>query len=809
MRLISLRLENFRQHRATEIAFPAGLVGILGENGAGKTTILEAIAWALYGNQGGVIRGTTESLIWRRAPGRSAAVAELTFAYGGQTYRVRRSQSASKGNAEVFQEQKVIANSTKATNEFLTRLLGMTHQEFFNSYFTGQKELQFLGNLAGSTDRERFIARMLGYDRLTEQQGESGKPQTIRGDRQAQKILISRLQGGLEELSQVHTELAITTEQLTTLQTQVTAAITALQTHQQERDRLTPTLNTLEQTRDRHRELEQQLQLLDNQIHNQHQRLKELTSETHSLSAANQRLQSLQAQLHPYADLVVEQQHLTQLQQQVQHHQSLQKQIDQLSTQITERDRQLQDHADLPQSQAALTAAIAQLEQQLHDTSQTLKTQEHQWQQERTQLATQIQSAQQYRQKLHSQHHTIHSAGQDGNCPTCDRPLHQEFHTVLDQFQEQIDQLDQQISCWQQQYLTLAAPPTLVSALERQLEILQQQHKEQFGHQRTLDVTAARLQQWQQDRDRLNHQRDHLQQQQQTLPSHYDHQRAQIVATQLLQLAPLHTEALQLSHAPQRLLQLQQQQHALTAELQTLGDRHHQNQQSLDHLAFDPATYQHTRDRHYHLSQTIEQSQHHLAQLQQEHSRLQERHRQLGDRQVLYQQRQQQLQAAQSQALLLDALDQCYTDLRQHLVSQIRPQLSETASHYLSQLTTGRYSHLELNETYKLTLYDSDTPKPILSGGEEDIANLSLRLAISHMLTERTTRPFSLLILDEIFGSLDQNRQENVINLLYALEQQFEQVLLITHIETIKESIPQVIRLAYNPISQSTEVVAE
>jgi exonuclease SbcC len=142
-------------------------------------------------------------------------------------------------------------------------------------------------------------------------------------------------------------------------------------------------------------------------------------------------------------------------------------------------------------------------------------------------------------------------------------------------------------------------------------------------------------------------------------------------------------------------------------------------------------------------------------------------------------------------------------------VRQIRPQLSETASHYLSQLTNGRYSHLELNEAYRLTIFDGDSPKPILSGGEEDIANLSLRLAISQMLTERTARPFSLLILDEIFGSLDQTRQENVVNLLYALEQQFEQVLLITHIDTIKESIPQVLRLAYNPTTQSTEMIAE
>ena len=50
MRLLSLRLQNFRQHVDTCITFESGLTGIIGPNGSGKSTLLEAIAWALYGN---------------------------------------------------------------------------------------------------------------------------------------------------------------------------------------------------------------------------------------------------------------------------------------------------------------------------------------------------------------------------------------------------------------------------------------------------------------------------------------------------------------------------------------------------------------------------------------------------------------------------------------------------------------------------------------------------------------------------------------------------------------------------------------
>ena len=60
MRLNSLHLCNFRQHADTKIAFDSGLTGVIGPNGSGKTTILEAIAWAIYGNA--AARGTRDSM---------------------------------------------------------------------------------------------------------------------------------------------------------------------------------------------------------------------------------------------------------------------------------------------------------------------------------------------------------------------------------------------------------------------------------------------------------------------------------------------------------------------------------------------------------------------------------------------------------------------------------------------------------------------------------------------------------------------------------------------------------------------------
>lgn len=44
-------LKNYRRFRKLSIEFPENLQGFLGSNGAGKSTIIEAIAWALYGTR--------------------------------------------------------------------------------------------------------------------------------------------------------------------------------------------------------------------------------------------------------------------------------------------------------------------------------------------------------------------------------------------------------------------------------------------------------------------------------------------------------------------------------------------------------------------------------------------------------------------------------------------------------------------------------------------------------------------------------------------------------------------------------------
>ena len=133
------------------------------------------------------------------------------------------------------------------------------------------------------------------------------------------------------------------------------------------------------------------------------------------------------------------------------------------------------------------------------------------------------------------------------------------------------------------------------------------------------------------------------------------------------------------------------------------------------------------------------------------------------------------------------------------LNNSARPEISELASNFLSGLTDNRYSMLELNEKYEICLHDDGEIKPVISGGEEDIVNLCIRLAISQIIAQRSGKALLVDFRRNIRLSLDENRRANVIYLLRSLTGHFEQVILITHIDDIRDNIDNVINIEFAP----------
>jgi exonuclease SbcC len=159
-------------------------------------------------------------------------------------------------------------------------------------------------------------------------------------------------------------------------------------------------------------------------------------------------------------------------------------------------------------------------------------------------------------------------------------------------------------------------------------------------------------------------------------------------------------------------------------------------------------------------------------------------------------------QDAQHLSMLSEVMD----SYRTYLISQIRPTLSTYASELFDELTDGKYSQIELDEDYNLLVYDQGQPYSIerFSGGEEDLANLCIRMAISEIITERAGSIFNFVILDEIFGSQDQIRKQNIIKALNRFSSKFRQIFLITHVEDIQHLTEHTVTISEDENGVST-----
>ena len=131
-----------------------------------------------------------------------------------------------------------------------------------------------------------------------------------------------------------------------------------------------------------------------------------------------------------------------------------------------------------------------------------------------------------------------------------------------------------------------------------------------------------------------------------------------------------------------------------------------------------------------------------------------------------------------------DAIDEKTTEVRQHevasdLLSKYRdqqakrawPRLEQVASTLLSAATDGRYADVKLSEDYRPMIVDrgEDHELTRFSGGEQDLANLCLRLAIADWVSEERNVDLGFVVLDEVFGSQDDERRQRLLTELRAL----------------------------------------
>ncbi|HEQ78894.1 MAG TPA: SMC family ATPase, partial [Euryarchaeota archaeon] len=94
------------------------------------------------------------------------------------------------------------------------------------------------------------------------------------------------------------------------------------------------------------------------------------------------------------------------------------------------------------------------------------------------------------------------------------------------------------------------------------------------------------------------------------------------------------------------------------------------------------------------------------------------------------------------------------------IVEKLGPRMADRVSLLLSDMTGGVYSEVQITQDYGLEIFSDGEYRALkrFSGGEQDLANLALRLSISHMVSEtHGSGALGIVILDEVFSSLDQH----------------------------------------------------
>ncbi len=146
-------------------------------------------------------------------------------------------------------------------------------------------------------------------------------------------------------------------------------------------------------------------------------------------------------------------------------------------------------------------------------------------------------------------------------------------------------------------------------------------------------------------------------------------------------------------------------------------------------------------------------------------------------------------------------------EFRNTVVASVGPRLAIQAAELFGELTDHEYENLQVDpETYQIQIGDGGRWYGLdrFSGSEIDLANLALRVAISEHIHFQSGGSVGLLVLDEVFGPLDEDRKARMLLALERLRGRFRQVLVVTHDPDIKEQLPNAIEVVKLPGRRAT-----
>lgn len=845
---LKLHIRNFLSYRENVPALDLSGVHVAclcGDNGHGKSALLDAITWCLWGKARGRVQDDLVSY------GAEDCRVELEFLARGSRYRVIRSRIRAGGRrrqgagdlqlqalsaaAEVA-PQVASGNTIAETQGKIEQLVGMEYDTFINSAFLLQGRADEFTNKTPA-ERKTVLAAILGLDAYERYQGQARSKQSetrAEADRLAGSL--AQVQRELADLGDPSQELAEVAQELAGLQERLTEGREQAEELRQQVNRLESQAAALTERQRLLAQAEGDIEQLTASIRAAEGRLQEyrrLAAQAADIAAGMEQLEQARQQ---FAALETARQQAGELQrEQNELQQAIGIQQARMEADLAQRRRRIDREltpkaaagpelaAELAKSREKLEglaagereiAAGRRRQQALADSIGEARATAERYQGEGKQLG----------EKLHLLENSDPAAA---FCPLCQTPL-------------QADGCQRLAAAYQQE---IAEKRNLYRENSRQLKELEGQaadlEKELPRQERQLTKTGneirARMAQLEQRIGESRQAGAELEQAQRQLAAAAAALEAgDFAAAERQRLAAVAAALTALAYNDDAY----QQGYRRIQELQPYAQREAEVQQALERLPAEEAAWQQAQgmlqrreeERAEHQEQ-LRQGAAALEQLPAAQERWQERAAEvaalesrqqtaLGRQGLLegQQRRREGLIAEEAQNRERLAVVQEEQGIYQELVNAfgkqgiqamlietVVPRLEAEANILLGRMTDNRM-HVKLEtqrerrsgpggepvETLEINVSDELGLRSyeMYSGGEAFRVNLALRIALSKVLSQRTGAPLPTLFIDEGFGTQDAAGRERIMDVISAIEPDFDKIIVITHLDDLKDMFP-------------------
>jgi len=775
----------------------------MGPNGAGKSTLIEALAWVLYGS-GSVDRTGKEGIKRAGAGPNEDCTVKLIFELGGVQYQVRRTMRGKnlKVDAEMLGNGEVLASSERSVNAEVEKLLGMDHRAFFLSVFARQKELSALSVLAPA-ERKKLIVRMLQLDVLQE------VIDAIKKDEREEKAALQFISEQLLTADR-RPKREVLAEERAALEAELVVLQQQLEAANYEAERLEQELEKAKGHKEWAALKEEEHRRHDRRLADKRKELEELrgraTVVDRDLGALRSRLaalQELEARKMEYEDALQAKEAMEEGRQAHEARKAARSELERVIADIARLEQDIEsasaERAKLKNPQenlATVTANLSELEEAITARRERISA-----------LDSDARALGRELNEIARKQEEVKALGPDSVCPTCERQMGDHHHhleakllrqagekeALLQPIRDDIARLREELETYQRRRAVLEdrkrklqADVSTAERLEGASRVAQQSLAGLIERKGVLEEKLAALGEDAFDERAYAELKERLPglraaaERYQTLSGEaarlpeLEARRSDIEASVKLREAELASIQADLAAVGYQEGDLRRAQAAYEAALQAREAGYNEVSRKVDGIE--------------HAKQRIADKDAALAEVE-------EMERGVAGRTKRVQE--------------LAVLHRVMGDFKQNVMERISPTLSEVSSDLFATMTDSRYGGIELDDDYEMQIYDGGERYPVsrFSGGEGDLANLCLRLAISRVLADRSGNDINFLILDEIFGSQDQVRKRAIMSTLNQLEKQFHQIILITHIDDTKDLMSNVITIKELEDGTSTVVL--